>query len=81
MYRELAGGAKYEAMIAEAKAAPADWGVTVDPNMLVGKGAIANLSLDVDRGTLFRATTVGLAGRLKHRLGVLETVGGFRRTS
>lgn len=79
MYGELTGSAKYEAMIAEAKASPADCrGVTVDPNMLVGKGAIANLSLDVDRGTLFRATLVGLAGRLKHGLGVLETVGGFK---
>ena len=45
------------ALTLAALAAPADCrGVTVDPNMLVGKGAIANLSLDVDRGTLFRAT-------------------------
>ena len=81
MYGELTGSAKYEAMIGEAAAAPADCrSVTVDPNMLVGKGSIANLSLDVDRGTLFRATLVGLANRLKEGLGVLEKVGGFRAT-
>ena len=81
MFGELTGAEKYESMIREAQAAPADCrGIILDPDFLVGKGSIANLSLDVDRGTLFRAVLQALAGRLRTGLGVLEKAGNFKAT-
>ena len=79
MFGELTGAEKYEAMIREAQAAPADCrGIMLDPDFLVGKGSIVNLSLDVDRGTLFRAVLQALANRLKTGLGILEKAGAFK---
>ncbi len=79
MFGELSGAEKYQTMIREAEAAPADCrGIGLDPDFLVGKGSIVNLSLDVDRGTLFRALLQALAGRLKTGLGVLEKAGAFK---
>ena len=81
MYSELTGPEKYERMIREAMAAPEDCqGVRIDPNMLVGKGAMSGLSLDVDRGTLFRAALNGMVDRLGEGLSILERVGGFKAT-
>lgn len=81
MFGELTGAKKYETMVREAEAAPADCrGIVLDPDFLVGKGSIVNLSLDVDRGTLFRAVLQALANRLKTGLAVLEKAGNFKAT-
>jgi L-fuculokinase len=81
MFGEQTGAEKYETMIREARAAPADCrGIVLDPDFLVGKGSIVNLSLDVDRGTLFRAVLRALADRLRTGLGVLEKAGNFKAT-
>ncbi len=82
MFGELSGAEKYETMVREAEAAPDDCrGVTVDPDLLVGKGAIVGLSLNADRGTLFRATLTALAGRLKTGMRILEKAGSFKATA
>ena len=79
MYSELSGPERYETMIREAMAAPEDCrGVTVNPNLLVGKGEMHRLSLDVDRGTLFRATLQGLVSRLQTGMAILQQVGHFK---
>ena len=81
MFGDLTGTEKYETMIREARAAPADCrGIVLNPDFLVGKGSIVNLSLDVDRGTLFRAVLQALADRLRTGLGVLERAGAFKAT-
>ncbi len=81
MFSELSGSDKYETMIREARAAPADCrGLELDPDFLVGKGSIRNLSLDTDRGTVFRAVLQGLVARLKTGMEVLEKAGNFRAT-
>ncbi|SNY92227.1 L-fuculokinase [Cohaesibacter sp. ES.047] len=78
MYSELSGAERYETMIKEAMAAPQDCrGVTVNPNLLVGKGEMHHLSLNVDRGTLFRATLQGLVSRLQTGMAILQKVGNF----
>ncbi len=46
--------------------------------MLIGKGEISNLSLDVDRGIFFRSALNGLVKRLQTGLGLLEQVGQFK---
>ncbi len=79
MYPDLSGSEKYDIMIRDAKEAPADClGMTFHPDMLIGNGAISNLSLEVDRGIFFRAALNGLVGRLKSGLDLLETVGQFK---
>lgn len=81
MFGELSGAERYQTMIREAREAPEDCrGIEIDPNLLVGKGAITGLSLNVDRGTLFRAALTALAGRLKTGMGVLEKAGDFKAT-
>ncbi|MDV7142554.1 FGGY-family carbohydrate kinase [Tropicimonas sp. TH_r6] len=78
MFSELKGAARYEAMIAEAEAAPEDChGLFLDPDLLIKKGAMNGLSLDVDRGTIYRAALTGLVRRLKTGLATLETAGNF----
>ena len=82
MFGELGGAEKYQRMIAEAEAAPGDCrGVAIDPDLLVGKGAMSGLSLNADRGTLFRATLTALAGRLATGMRVLEKAGNFTATA
>ena len=82
MFGELAGAEKYATMVREAEAAPDDCrGVTVDPDLLVGKGAVTGLSLNVDRGALFRATLAALAERLRTGMRVLEKAGSFKATA
>ena len=81
MFGEYAGADKYEVMIREAMAAPADCrGVTFDPNLLVGAGALTGVSLNADRGTLFRAALEGLSRRLKDGMRILEKSGSFTAT-
>ena len=81
MFSELSGAGRYETMIREAEATPADCrGVIINPDLLVGKGVISGLSLNVDRGTLFRATLQSLAGRLRDGMAVLEHAGSFKAT-
>nr|WP_321445989.1 L-fuculokinase [uncultured Cohaesibacter sp.] len=79
MYPDLSGSEKYEVMIRDAMAAPQEClGMTFHPDMLVGKGEISNLSLDVDRGIFFRAALNGLVKRLQTGLTLLEQVGQFK---
>ncbi|WP_316860346.1 L-fuculokinase [uncultured Cohaesibacter sp.] len=79
LYPGLSGAELYESMIREAMAAPEDCnGVIIDPDMLVGRGVISGLSLDVDRGILLRATLNGMVTRLKKGLAILEQVGNFK---
>ena len=79
MFSELSATEKYEGMIREAEAAPEDCrGITINPDLLVGRGAISGLSLNTERGTLFRAALEALAGRLRVGLGLLEKAGSFK---
>ena len=83
LFSELSGSEKYDVMIREAMQAPADCrGVTFYPDLLAdqggGRGVLKGISLDVDRGAIFRAALNGLVGRLKESLSVLEEVGGFK---
>ncbi|WP_157967505.1 L-fuculokinase [Cohaesibacter intestini] len=79
MYPDLSGSEKYDIMIRDAMAAPEDClGMTFHPDMLIGKGEMSNLSLDVDRGILFRAALNGLVKRLQTGLALLEQVGRFK---
>lgn len=81
MFSELSGSQRYIRMIEEARKAPEDCrGLTITPDFLVGKGAMGGLSLDVDRGTLYRATLNSLVQRLKSGLDLLEQVGNFKST-
>lgn len=81
MFSELSGAEKYDAMIREARAAPTDCrDVSFNPDILVGRGVISGVSLNADRGTLFRAALEGLAARLKAGMRVLEQAGNFCAT-
>ena len=85
-YRELEGDEKYQAIITEAEEAGSEaQGVTVNPSFLSDRydhatGAIQGLTLDTERGSVYRATLNALADRLKESLKQLEHIGGFEST-
>ena len=79
MYGELSGPEKYQTMIREAKQVPSDCrGLVFRPDMLVGNGQLSGLSLDSDRGTIFRAALNGLVEQLKVGMEIVEQVGDFK---
>ena len=82
-YAGLEGDEKYRVMIAEAEmVGPEAQGVTVNPSFLSDRhghtaGAIQGLTLNTERGAIYRATLNALAEKLKDSLKQLEQVGGF----
>lgn len=82
-YAELEGSKKYTCMISEANDVPPGCnGVSFNPDFLIGRdgksdGAISGLTLNANRGVIYRAALEGLCARLKVSLKQLEDVGGF----
>ncbi|MET4692407.1 L-fuculokinase [Endozoicomonas lisbonensis] len=82
-YPELEGSAKYTSMIHEASnVSPGCNGVSVNPDFLTGvndkaSGAISGLTLNTQRGSVYRAALEGLSIKLKANLQQLEQVGNF----
>ena len=85
-YSELDGDEKYRVMISEAEAVgPEAQGITVNPSFLSDRhghaaGAIQGLTLNTERGAIYRATLNTLAEKLKESLKQLELIGGFEST-
>lgn len=82
-YSELEGDEKYRTMIAEAElAGPEAQGVSINPSFLSDRhghtaGAIQGLTLNTERGSVYRAALNALAVKLKDSLKQLEQIGGF----
>ena len=85
-YGELDGDEKYQVMISEAEAIGAEaQGITINPSFLSDRhghaaGAIQGLTLNTERGAIYRATLNALAEKLKESLKQLEHIGGFEST-
>ena len=85
-YNGLEGDEKYRVMIEEAQNIGSDsQGITVNPAFLSdyhgqAAGAIHGLTLNTERGAIYRATLEALALKLKESLNQLEQIGGFKST-
>ncbi|WP_252177680.1 L-fuculokinase [Endozoicomonas sp. 4G] len=82
-YPDVTGSEKYKKMISEASAVPEkSHGITFNPTFLPDgngrtHGAISGLSLNTERGAIYRSALEALSKKLKSSLHQLEQIGQF----